>query len=45
LALGLDEALLVVAAAPAGVMADQVPPKLLMPWPAAVPVLVSPVNV
>ena len=35
----------VVAATPAGVIADQVPPKLVMPWPAAVPVLVSPVNV
>jgi len=38
-------ALPVVAATPAGVIAAQVPPKLVMPWPAAVPVLVSPVNV
>ena len=26
-------------------MTCQVPPKLVMPWPAAVPVLVSPLNV
>ena len=38
-------ALPVVAAAPAGVIAVQVPPKRVMPWPAVVPVLVSPVNV